>query len=247
VSASGFFIPDWPAPDSVRAIQTTRGGGCSEGSYESFNLGDHVGDDPLNVARNREQLLEVAALPSQPAWLQQVHGVSIVQAGDFASPPEADVAWSDERGVVCTVLTADCLPLLVCDRTGSHVAAVHSGWRGMSAGVIESAIGQLFKRGVKADDLLVWLGPAIGPDAYEIDAPVYDAFLAREPACETAFKVSRPGHWHLDLYKAARILLARTGVQAVYGGNYCTHSDEQFFSHRREAPCGRQASLIWLQ
>jgi YfiH family protein len=176
-----------------------------------------------------------------------VHGIAVVNAATAGAQPTADAAYTDSPGRVCAVLTADCLPVLLCDRAGTRVAAVHAGWRGLAAGVLEASVAALVASGAAAGDLLAWLGPAIGPQAYEVGVEVRNAFLAADPEAEAVFRNGRPGHWWLDLYAAARARLAHVGVTAVWGGHCCTYSDPQhFFSHRREARTGRQASLIWL-
>ncbi len=239
--------PDWLAPASVRAVATTRTGGCSRGGYASLNLGDHVSDGRAAVLSNRARLRAELDLPGEPLWLQQVHGIDVVNAATAGSRPVADAAYAESPGLVCAVLTADCLPVLLCDRAGTRVAAAHAGWRGLAAGVIEASVAALLASGATAGELLAWLGPAIGPQAYEVGAEVRSAFLAADPEAEAVFLPGRPGHWWLDLYAAARVRLARAGVTAVWGGNYCTYSDPQhFYSHRRGARTGRQASLIWL-
>lgn len=239
--------PDWPAPAAVHAVATTRTGGCSRGAYASLNLGDHVADGRAPVLSNRARLRAELQLPGEPVWLNQVHGIAVVNAATAGAQPSADAAYAEAPGLVCAVLTADCLPVLLCDRAGTRVAAVHAGWRGLAAGVIEASVSALVASGVAAGDLLAWLGPAIGPQAYEVGADVRSAFLTADPEAEAVFRSGRPGHWWLDLYAAARARLTRVGVTAVWGGHCCTYSDPQhFFSHRREARTGRQASLIWL-
>ena len=247
VSSVELIVPDWPAPAQVQAIATTRSGGISSGHYATLNLGAHVGDNPQAVTANRKLLREAGRLPSEPCWLQQVHGVEGAEARADTSGAAADWSWSDRTGVVCAVMTADCLPLLICDSNGTRVAAVHAGWRGMSAGVIEAAIANFVTAGLAADELLVWLGPAISASAYEVDGAVYEAMTAAAPVCADAFEPGRPGHWQFDLYAAARARLAAVGVTRVYGGDFCTASEERFYSHRTRPGCGRQASLIWLQ
>lgn len=239
--------PDWPAPAAVRAFATTRTGGCSRGVYASLNLGDHVADGRAPVQSNRAKLRAALELPAEPLWLQQVHGIEVVNAATAGLRPAADAAYADSPGRVCAVLTADCLPVLFCDRAGTRVAAAHAGWRGLAGGVLEASVAALCSSGAAAEDLLAWLGPAIGPQAYEVGEEVRSAFLAADPGAEAAFRDGRPGHWWLDLYAAARARLARAGVTAVWGGNYCTWSDPQhFYSHRRSGRTGRQATLIWL-
>jgi len=239
--------PDWAAPARVQAVATTRAGGASGHPWASLNLGDHVGDDPATVERNRELLRDALELPGDPAWLRQVHGTAVVAAGQAGDRPTADASWTTSPGVVCAVLTADCLPVLFCNRAGTHVAAAHAGWRGLLAGVLESTVAWLAADGVRPDSLLAWLGPAIGPASYEVGAEVRDAFLRTDPAADSAFRPHRPGHWRLDLYQAARQRLGRAGVTAISGGDFCTLAEpDRFFSHRRDGQTGRQATLIWL-
>lgn len=237
------LYPDWPAPANVRAAVTTRRGGVSVGPYASLNLAAHVGDAPAAVAANRALLRELLALPAEPAWLNQVHGTAVADAAG-GGECDADASVASRRGAVCAVLTADCLPLLLCDRTGSRVAAVHAGWRGLLGGVIEAALAQL---GGDAGQLLAWLGPAIGPDAFEVGDEVRDAFIAVDSAAAAAFRPSPAGRWLADLYALARLRLGHCGVTAVYGGGLCTfHDADRFYSYRRDGVTGRMASLIWL-
>ena len=239
--SSDWLLPDWPAPDRVRACVTTRSGGVSLPPYASFNLGEHVADDPAAVAENRRRLS--AALHCQPAWLSQVHGIRVVEA-DPQRVHEADASWSATPNVACAILTADCLPVLFCDRAGSRVAAAHAGWRGLAGGMLEATLQAL---NVPAEELLVWLGPAIGPAAFEVGPEVREAFLAGHPKAAEAFRPSsNPGKYLADLYHLARIRLAACGVTAVYGGGLCTYSDPRFYSYRRATQTGRFASLIWL-
>ncbi|MGI9309271.1 MAG: peptidoglycan editing factor PgeF, partial [Gammaproteobacteria bacterium] len=211
-----------------------------------LNLGDHVGDDPAKVKRNRRGLVDALEMPGKPRWLAQMHGSAIALADDIKAPVEADAAFSNSPNVVCAVLTADCLPILLCDARGKQVAAVHAGWRGLCAGVVELAVHSFLSADIPAGKILAWLGPAISQSAYEVDAVVKDAFTARNPDCAGAFIESRPGHWQLDLYFAAREILGHFGVNEIYGGDFCTWNDTRFFSHRRDGNCGRQATLIWL-
>ena len=239
--AGDWLLPDWPAPARVKACVTTRAGGVSLSPFDSFNLGDHVDDDPQAVARNRLRLQ--AALNCEPAWLRQVHGV-VVAAADAASVAEADASWTASVGVACAVLTADCLPVLFCDRAGTRVAAAHAGWRGLAGGVLEATLAAL---AVPAAKVLVWLGPAIGPQAFEVGGEVRDIFLAAHPQAHTAFVPSpNAGRFMADIYALARIRLAACGVTAVYGGGLCTVTDPRFYSYRRAARTGRFASLVWL-
>jgi len=239
---TSWLTPDWPAPANVRACVTTRAGGVSAPPFDSFNLGDHVGDEPAAVAENRRRLTE--ALGCRPAWLSQVHGIDVVQA-DPASVATADASWSATPGVACTIMTADCLPALFCDRAGTRVGAAHAGWRGLAGGVLEATVDAL---GVAPAELLVWLGPSIGPQAFEVGPEVREAFLADHAEAERAFVPSaNAGKYMADIYALARIRLAAKGVTAVYGGGFCTFSDtERFYSYRRSSRTGRLASLIWL-
>lgn len=240
--SGAWLTPEWPAPAHVHAAVSTCAGGVSLAPFASFNLGDHVGDDPAAVAENRRRL--VAVHGCQPAWLSQVHGIEVVEA-DPARVATADASWSATPGIACAVLTADCLPALFCDRSGSRVAAAHAGWRGLAGGVLEATLDTL---AVAPEDVLVWLGPAIGPQAFEVGAEVRDAFLAEHGETDVAFVPSRnDGRFMADIYRLARIRLAARGVTAVYGGGLCTFSDsERFYSYRRNSRTGRLASLVWL-
>jgi hypothetical protein len=238
------FLPaDWPAPANIRALTTLRSGqGVSDPPFDRFNLGVRCGDDPAVVLVNRQRLSEALALPSEPAWLSQVHGTKVV-AEPGADEPEADAAVSAQAGRVLAILTADCLPLLFCDETGSEIAAAHAGWRGLAAGVLEATVAAMQS---PPHRLMAWLGPAAGPDAYEIGPEVREAFLAHDSRAEEAFMPTRPGHWRVDLYALARQRLADAGVERVFGGGLCTIGDPgRFYSHRRDHRTGRMASLIW--
>jgi polyphenol oxidase len=236
--------PDWPAPPWVRACTTTRLGGVSTGAYAGLNLADHVGDDPRRVAENRALVRRALSLPDEPRWLGQVHGCDVVPAADADPGCPADASVTQETDVVCAVLTADCLPLLICDRRGRKAAAVHAGWRGLAAGVIERTLEAL---GEAPTDLLVWLGPAIGPDAFEVGPEVRATFLEADPAAAAAFRRGSADRWLGDLGALARTRLARAGVMRVYGGGVCTFSEPgRFYSYRRDGVTGRMASLIWL-
>lgn len=239
--AHDWLTPDWPAPVWVKACITTRSGGISAAPFDSFNLGEHVEDDPVAVTKNRQRL--ISQLGCKPAWLRQVHGVAVVPA-EPGEVLEADASWTATPGVACTVMTADCLPVLFCDRAGSRVAAAHAGWRGLAGGVLEATLDAL---AVAPEDVLAWLGPAIGPQAFEVGAEVREAFMAVHPQAAEAFVASvNPGRYMADIYQLARIRLAARGVTAVYGGGFCTYSDPRFYSYRRAAQTGRFASLIWL-
>ena len=237
-----WITPDWPAPANVRAISTTRYGGASMGSYHSLNLGDHVGDDSAVVQANRLFVESELSLPSAPLWLTQIHGTTVV---DVASGViTADGSYSTHAGAVCAVMTADCLPLLLCDRSGTRVAALHAGWRGLADGIIEAGVQALALPG---EDLLVWLGPAIGPGAFEVGEDVRQVFIAHDPAAQQAFVGKGSGKWLADMAVLARQRLAALDVHRVYGGGFCTYTDsERFFSYRRDGATGRMASMIWL-
>lgn len=243
--AMGWIVPDWPAPRWVRAGSTTRGGGASQAPYDSLNLGDHVGDEPACVKENRDRLIHDHQLPAQPLWLRQVHGTTAVDAATVRAGVDADASYARHPEIVCAVLTADCLPVLLCDDGGSVVAAVHAGWRGLAAGVIEATVVQL---GCPAHRLMAWLGPAIGPQVFEVGEEVRRAFSDDNPECVSAFRPSPNGRWFADLYALARQRLFALGIGRVYGGHWCTYSDPvRFFSYRRDGVTGRMATVIWLQ
>lgn len=236
---------DWPVPGNVHAYSTLRSGGISDPPYSSWNLAMHVGDAPEVVAENRAILEHELNLPATPLWLQQVHGNRIVDAATAAQDVQADGSFTEETGVVCAVMTADCLPVLISNRKGSRIAAVHAGWRGLAGGVIEAAL-ERFPDG--ADEIIVWLGPAIGPRAFEVGNEVRDIFIAQDEYAEDAFQTSDGGKWMADLYLLARIRLARRGIRHVYGGGLCTYSEpNRFFSYRRDQVTGRMVSLIWME
>ena len=239
---SDWIIPDWPANPVVRALVTTRSGGVSNGAYASMNLGDAVGDVARNVAENRRRL--GTCLPSQPVWLRQVHGNAVVNAAHITQPTEADASTATVANIVCAIMAADCLPVLLCDRAGSVVAAAHAGWRGLSSGVIENSVNAM---AVSPAELMAYLGPAIGPTAFEVGADVYTAFARHDPRALSAFREHSKGKWFADLFTLARQRLQAAGVTAVYGGSDCTYSNpERFFSHRRDRVSGRMAALIWI-
>ena len=238
-----FIQADWPAPAQVHTAVTTRKGGYSVAPYAEFNLATHVADNPSSVAQNRHALKIALQLPAEPLWLEQVHGVAVVDAAK-ANNICADAAFATTKNIVCCVMTADCLPVLICNRAGNKVAAAHAGWRGLHAGVIEAAIAALNE---PAENILLWLGPAIGPNAFEVGDEVRNVFISDLPETSNAFRKSKPGHWFADIYQLARLRLARIGVHHVYGGGLCTYSDaERFYSYRRDGKTGRMASLIWL-
>jgi YfiH family protein len=246
--------PAWPVPEAVQALITTRAGGHSQGPWGApggggMNLGAGS-DDPLAVARNRARLR--ALLPAEPCWLEQVHGAVVVDAAALAGAPQrphADAAFTTAGGVVCCVLTADCLPVLLADAAGRGVAAAHAGWRGLAGGVIQNTVAAL-RHGLGEPDaqILAYLGPAIGPDHFVVGPEVLEAMQQRLPAAEQAFVPHGPGKYRADLFALAVQALAQAGVAGVYGGGLCTVGDAaRFYSFRRESPTGRQAALIWLK
>ena len=236
--------PGWPTPPGIHAYSTLRTGGISQGAYAGFNLARHVGDNPVHVIANRNRLREALQLPAEPFWLTQVHGNKAVRAEAKTSlTPEADASFSDEPGVVCAVMTADCLPVLFCNREGSRVAASHAGWRGLATGVLESTV-----QALGDNDLMAWLGPAIGAKAFEVGGEVRQSFYERLGDCDGAFLQIEEHHWLADIYSLARMALARVGVTEIFGGDECTFSDpERFFSYRRDSQTGRMATLIWRE
>jgi purine-nucleoside/S-methyl-5'-thioadenosine phosphorylase / adenosine deaminase len=243
-SETDLIVPDWPAPDCVRAMSTTRSGGFSLPPWDSFNLGGHVGDDPAHVEKNRLRLAELTHLPrSDFRFMDQVHGTDIEE---FPGPErvQADGCVTSQAGVPCLVMTADCLPVLFCNRDGSRVAAAHAGWRGLCQGVLESAVARF----EDPADVMAWLGPAIGPRQFEVGAEVRERFVDHDPEAARAFVPGQSrGHFLADLYQLARHRLQAAGVTQIYGGHWCTFSDAgRFFSYRRDAVTGRMASLIFI-
>ena len=240
------IIPDWPVPRNVKALQTTRIGGVSQSPYASLNLGAHVNDDPLAVASNRQLLSSF--LPTEPVWMNQVHGTRVLDAARSACLEDADASFSKITNVVCVTMTADCLPVLLCDQSGTVVAAVHAGWRGLCDGVIEATIAQM---GAEPKTILAWLGPAIGPQAFEVGAEVREQFLANDANAAHAFK-AKGEKWLANIYRLAQQRLLNAQVNQIYGGgidtDFCTFTDQtRFFSYRRDGMTGRMASLIWLE
>ncbi len=239
-----WITSDWPAAPAVRALTTLRTCGCSAAPYASLNLASHVGDDSGDVQRNRRRLRAALLLHGEPVWLEQHHGSRVIDAGKDRDR-NADGAYADAPGVVCAVLTADCLPLLLCNEEGNEIAALHCGWRGLAAGIVEEGLGR-FRSPRRR--LLAWLGPAISARHYEVGEEVRRAFIARGTDVLAAFAPSRPGHYLADLYAIGRALLRRGGVERVYGGTWCTHAEhDRFFSFRRDGETGRMASLIWIE
>jgi len=236
-----WITTEWPAPASVHAATTLRTGGVSFGAFNSLNAALHVGDNAEFVRQNRTIIKEMLDLPGEPVWLEQIHSNKAVDAANSGLLQQADASYTDKPGVICAVMTADCLPVLVCASEGSQVAAIHAGWRGLLTGVIGNTLAE-----IASHDVLVWLGPAIGPDCFEVGDDVRDAFLLKSTAFSTAFKARGKGKWLADIYQLARIDLAALGVHKIYGGTFCTVTEqERFYSYRRDKETGRMVTLIW--
>lgn len=239
-----FLHAYWKAPKNVHALTTTRGAGVSTGAFTSFNLAEHVGDTRDSVRKNRALLNRTLQLPSEPLWLQQVHGTDVVNAADANIGATADGAWTNKRDIVLAVLTADCMPIFICDKAGTKIALLHAGWRGLLTGVIESSVAALRTPG---NQLMAYLGPGIGAEVYEVGLDVYEAFLKHNPAAATAFCSSREDHWLANMYLLARQRLQSLGIEDITGGEHCTYLEgDRFYSYRRDRQTGRMASLVWL-
>lgn len=239
------IIPQWPQPESVAACSSTRIGGVSLVPWHSLNLGAHCGDNPEHVEENRQRMFAAGGLPSKPVWLEQVHGDQVLRldGGPYASK-RADASYSNTPGTVCAVMTADCLPVLFCNRAGTEVAAAHAGWRGLCAGVLENTLACFDD---SPANIIAWLGPAIGPQAFEVGPEVREAFMAKDPNADVAF-VARDEKYLADIYLLARQRLARAGVSQIFGGDRCTFTEtNEFYSYRRDKTTGRMASFIWLR
>jgi YfiH family protein len=238
-----YLVPDWPAPLSVHAYSTTRDGGVSSGPFAKLNLAEHVGDDSAVVGFNRQNFQRTIGLNTEAHWLNQVHGAAVkVLKQDFDVPVMADAAVSRIKNQACAIMTADCLPILLCDKSGTVVGASHAGWRGLAAGVVEATVAAM---SCQPDTIMAWLGPAISQKHFEVGPEVYEAF---GHGFDSAFKPSvRHNHFMADIYQIARIKLNALGVNDIYGGQFCTYSDARFYSYRRDqGKTGRMASLIWL-
>ncbi|MFV1921345.1 MAG: peptidoglycan editing factor PgeF [Methylotenera sp.] len=236
-----FIVPDWPCHANVQALQTTRTGGYSQPPYDSLNLADHVEDDPLTVAKNRQLLTDY--IPTEPVWLNQIHGVHVIDAASSGCKESADASYTSKPNVVCVTMTADCLPVLVSDKAGTVVAAIHAGWRSLCDGIIEATV---YKMLAPKSELIAWLGPAIGPESFEVGDEVRDQFIARDKQASSAFR-PLDEKWLGDLYLIAKQRLHNLGVKEVYGQVLCTYTNEnQFFSFRRDGNTGRMATMIWL-
>jgi polyphenol oxidase len=241
--APGQLVPQWPAPQRVRAAFTLRSGGVSPPPFDSLNVGVHVGDAADAVSENRRRVREHLRLPAEPAWVEQVHGTDVIDL-DAPAAASADALFTRQARRVCVVQVADCLPVLLAARDGSCVAAVHAGWRGLAAGVLEATLARL---DTSPAQLMAWLGPAIGVQHFEVGSEVRDAFIGRDPGATGAFIANPRGRWQCDLAGLARRRLGAAGITAVFGGQSCTYADPlRFFSYRRDGRCGRMAALIWL-
>jgi YfiH family protein len=251
MSNAGFIVPDWPAPQSVRAAISTRQGGVSAGPFAENNLALHVEDKPEAVAANRQALCAALGLARGPQWLEQIHGTKVVDARSDGLVRTADASHTREAGLACAVLTADCLPILLCDIDGNQVAALHAGWRGLAKGIVARTV-EVFS--APPARLMAYLGPAISQPHFEVGIDVLEAFFesARTPQqsdqIAAAFKPGqRPLHFHGDIYALARAELEALGVHRIFGGNFCTYAEpERFYSYRRDKVTGRMASLVWL-
>jgi len=242
--SDNLIFPDWPAPETIKALSTKRRGGFSLPPYDDFNLGTHVGDEPNTVIKNRGYLVDIAQLPESPRWLNQIHGTRVINSNDWQLNMDADAIISQQNNHICTIMTADCLPLLLCNKQGDTVAAIHAGWRGLAAGIIEKTIAE-FR--CAPQDILVWLGPAIGPTQFEVGPDVYQTFTRHSAKAIQAFQQTDATHYLADIYLLARQRLIALGVSAIFGGDLCTASDKQhFFSYRRDNVTGRMASMIWI-
>ena len=237
------IIPDWPVSAAVKALTTTRLGGVSSGRYRSNNLATHVGDDIACVERNRNRLARSSQLPSEPVWLNQVHGTKILSLPNV-SVEAADASYTAYKGIVCAVLTADCLPVLLTNRQGTEIAAIHAGWRGLLNGILEKSVARFQ---ALPENMIAWLGPAISSQYFEVGDEVRTMFMEKDTQAQLAFHAAAADKWMADLYLLAKQRLANCGVAGVYGGDFCTFADEQrFYSYRRDNVCGRMATLIWL-
>jgi len=269
---NNLILPEWNAPENIKSLQTTRHEGCSKVPFDTFNLAEHVDDSIHDVKKNRQKLVEL--LPSEPIWLNQVHSNQVVEASLSAFGTAADGSYTMQSNVVSVVMTADCLPVLICNRQGNGVAAIHAGWRGLVNGILEQGVKKLLNASqCQPEDLLVWLGPAIGPEMFEVGDEVRQAFLYKEldnsPDKASISKCFIPANsassleqmnsppvdtlalkrkWLANIYQLARIRLSSIGVENFFGGTYCTYKEnDRFYSYRRDGKTGRMASLIWIE
>lgn len=244
LQATGFLTADWPAPANVKTLITTRQGGVSEGVFHSLNVGAHVGDNPEHVARNREIVQAQIGVPV--AYLNQIHSSKVVNTADaLANLTDADASVDTTGQAACASMTADCLPVLFCDKAGTVVSAAHAGWRGLAGGVLENTVREM---AVDPLEIMAYLGPAIGPEAFEVGQDVFDAFTAQMPGAERAFEAIGDGKYLADIYALARMVLQREGVSMIFGGHHCTVLErDTFFSYRRDGQTGRMVSVVWLE
>ncbi len=238
-----WITPNWNAPKQVKALASTRIGGCSKSPYEGLNLGMHVGDDPILVQRNRDLLQQQTQMPTAPVWLNQTHSTVVL---DVSQPTndvlDADGIITSSPNVVCCAMTADCLPVLITNTSGTQVAAVHAGWRGLAGGIVENALEQF------SNDVMLWLGPAIGPEAFEVGEDVLQAFLDYDSKAGVAFVPGKQkGKWWANMTMLTRLRMAKLGIDQVFDSGLCTYQDPQrFYSYRRDGVTGRQATFIWI-
>lgn len=233
--------PDWPVASNIHAAVTLRSGGVSQGTFDSLNLGLHVNDEPENVYKNRRIISRMLGLPSEPVWMEQVHGIDVIKAGQSKQIEKADASYTDKKNTVCAVLTADCLPILLATTDGSKIAVIHAGWRGLLSGVVANTVNT-----IGTINLVAWLGPAIGVDCFEVGQDVKDSFIKKSEKFTQVFTKINEKKYLADIYKLAKIELASVGINQVYGGGFCTVTDkERFYSYRRDGETGRMASLIW--
>ncbi|MCP3849462.1 MAG: peptidoglycan editing factor PgeF [Gammaproteobacteria bacterium] len=248
---ANIILPQWSAPNNIKSIQTTRQGGFSDSPFDTFNLAEHVDDTIDNVRKNRKKLKTI--LPSEPKWLNQIHSHQVVDAASSKMRTDADGSFTTQTQIVSVVMTADCLPVLLCNRQGNGVAALHAGWRGLLNGILEQGVNKMIKAThCKPDDIMVWLGPAIGPKMFEVGDEVRQAFLdksAHQPKILNCFVPSaNQNKWLADIYQLAHLRLLAVGVENFSGGTHCTYTEaDQFYSYRRERRTGRMASLIWIE
>lgn len=244
LSLSPIYQPEWPAPQNVKAFSSYRFNGFSAEPYHSFNIAHHVGDNPIHVENNRQLLMQLGQLPETPRWLEQVHSNTIINSKDWRDSIEVDAIISQTPRHVCPIMTADCLPILLCNQQGTAVAGIHAGWRGLANNIIENTVGAF---PADVEDVIVWLGPAIGPRQFEVGHDVFRAFTEHNPSAKAAFQQRDNEHFLADIYLLARQRLQQLGINAIYGGDRCTVSEaDTFFSYRRDNRTGRMVSLIWL-
>ena len=241
-----FIYPEWPVPKNVKCVATTRASGFSKNNYQSLNLGGHVKDSEEFVEKNRVLLRKELKLPSDPVWLNQIHGTDVIELNStVAANNTADASYTSGSSIVCTILTADCLPVVFCDQKGEYIAATHAGWRGLVNGVLENTLKML---PVDNDELMCWFGPAIGPENFEVGSEVVQQFIGKDVLHENAFNAKANDNYFADIYQLARNILEQHGVHRIYGGSHCTYREsEKFYSYRRDGETGRMATLIWKE